>query len=151
MKRLASILTPLMTVGLVGCGTVTGPSPGSAQWTRSSAGLPGNGASYRCLTASGTTLLAGIDGFGVFRSTDGGVTWTAATTQPTSPTISSLTASGTTLLAGTDDGVFRSTDGGVTWARDTTQPADPTIYSLTTSGTTPLGGTASAGIWRYDL
>ena len=69
-------------------------------------------------------MLAGLDGPGVYRSTDGGVTWTAATTQPTNTGILSLAASGSTFLAGTRGaGVFRSTDGGVTWVAATTQPA----------------------------
>ena len=69
-------------------------------------------------------MLAGLDGPGVYRSNDGGVTWTAATTQPTNTGILSLAASGSTFLAGTRGaGVFRSTDGGITWVAATTQPA----------------------------
>lgn len=62
----------------------------------------GGGANLiRSLTAGGTTLLAGTADGGVFRSTDGGVTWAVDTTQPTDPSIVSLTASGTALFAGT--------------------------------------------------
>src|SRR5438034_3182802 len=108
MKRLASILIALSIAGVSGCGksgTVTRPVGAAAEWSQSSSGLPGGG---RCsaLTASGTTLLAGTD-VGVFRSTDGGLTWTVATTQPTDLFIRAFAASGTTLLAGADGaGVF---------------------------------------------
>ena len=156
MRRLALLRASLVMAGLMGCSksdSVTGPPPPPvpAQWTRLSSGLPG-GSSIDALTASGTTLLAGTEVDGVFRSTDGGLTWTAATTQPTNATITALTASGTTFLAGTDGGgVFRSTDGGLTWTVDTTQPADLYIHSLTASGTTLLAGTRSAGIWGFGL
>src|SRR5580765_1679666 len=93
---LTSILILLSMTAIMGCSTATGPSAESVQWSRASAGLPPGSQAYPCLTSTGTTLLAGTNGAGVFRSTDGGVTWTAATTQPTNPQITSLTASGTT-------------------------------------------------------
>ena len=95
--------------------------------------------------------MAGTLGGGVFRSTDGGLNWSAAAVQPTNMLIHSLTASGTTLLAGTSVGVFRSTDGGQTWSATTTQPSDPLIRSLTANATTAWAGTGSAGIWRSPL
>jgi hypothetical protein len=50
-----------------------------------------------------------MEGFRVFRSTDGGLTWTAAGTRLTFLPIASLTASGRTVLAGTcHAGVFGS-------------------------------------------
>jgi len=46
----------------------------------------------------------------VFRSTDGGLTWTADATQPTGGSILSLSADGTAPLAGTREaGVWRYT------------------------------------------
>jgi hypothetical protein len=52
----------------------------------------------------------------VCRSSDGGLTRTAASRQPADPYIPALTANGTALLAGTNGGgVFRSADGGLTW------------------------------------
>ncbi|MEQ1833732.1 MAG: sialidase family protein [Candidatus Eisenbacteria bacterium] len=146
-------LIPLLIAGLMGCGksgTVTGPPAAPAQWSRVSSGLPGTGY-CSALTASGTTLLAGTPGFGVFRSTDGGLTWTAVTTQPTNLDIVSLAASGTTLLAGTDAGVSRSTDGGLTWTAAMTQPTSLIVTSLTANGTALFAGTSTSGIWRYLL
>jgi photosystem II stability/assembly factor-like uncharacterized protein len=89
----------------------------------------------------------------VFRSTDGGLTWTAPTTQPTNRPVLALAASGGTFWAGSDgDGVFRSTDGGLNWTpvgegRVTTL----SIWSLAVSGTDLLAGAEEAGIWRFGL
>ena len=120
MKRLSWLLIAIFVSALAGCGSshdVTGPSAGQSPWSRNSAGLPGAG-SCQALTASGPTLLAGIHGYGVFRSTDGGLNWTVATNQPSDvPEILSLTAQGMTVLVGTGAGVSRSTDGGSTWTR----------------------------------
>ena len=102
MKRLASVLTPLLVVGPVGCGggsKVTAPSPVTAQRTRTSSGLPG--AFVSSLTAGGTALQAGTL-VGVFRSTDGGRTWVAlGSDRMSGPTVTSLTVSGTTVQAAT--------------------------------------------------
>ena len=61
---------------------------------------------------SGTIFLAGTDAFdnagGVFRSSDGGLNWTADATQP-APYIFSLVASGGAVFAGTSAmGIWRS-------------------------------------------
>ncbi|MGH2569747.1 MAG: WD40/YVTN/BNR-like repeat-containing protein, partial [bacterium] len=113
-------------------------------------------------TASGTTILAGSHGGGVFLSIDGGLTWTAPTTQPANPFafVRALASSGTTFFAGTEivfagtdaGGVSRSTDGGQTW---TAVGSDPmTMYSvhcLATRGEALFAGTGKDGIWRYPL
>ena len=102
----------------------------------------------RSLTANGTTVLAGT-GAGVFRSTDDGLTWTAAATQPTNALITALTANGTTFLAGTNGAGrvplhrwWRHLDGGHDAA------AEPSIPSLAASGTTLLAGTDGSGVFR---
>jgi uncharacterized protein (TIGR03437 family) len=62
---------------------------------------------------------------GVFKTTDGGVTWTAMNGGLTSPTIDALyvdPANPNLVLAGTEPyGVYRSTDGGQTWTEVGTQ------------------------------
>jgi len=67
-----------------------------------------------------TTLYAGTDGGGVYKSTNGGASWTAVSSASdsgmTSTTIVSLAIDPempTTLYAGTNNGVFRSTNGGM--------------------------------------
>ena len=62
-----------------------------------------------------------IRGAGIFKSTDGGVTWThlAATNTADFLYVNGLAVSvdGTKLLAATGSGIWRSVDGGTTWAR----------------------------------
>ncbi|MEI9986416.1 MAG: hypothetical protein WDN69_26530 [Aliidongia sp.] len=81
-----------------------------------------------------TTLYAGGEaGFGLFKSTDGGASWTESDsglpqhgfTLFTDLAIDPQTTS--TLYAGTQDaGVFKSTDGGATWnAVDNGSPVAP--------------------------
>jgi photosystem II stability/assembly factor-like uncharacterized protein len=64
-------------------------------------------------------LYAGTDAAGVFKTTDGGASWSAVNTGLTSPLIRALgfhPAAPNTLYAGTDgSGLFRTTDGGETW------------------------------------
>ncbi len=64
------------------------------------------------------TLYAGTSG-GVFKSTDGGTSWTARNTGLNySGTVLALAInpqSPETLYAGTSGGVFKSTDGGMNW------------------------------------
>jgi hypothetical protein len=64
--------------------------------------------------AAPATLYAGTDG-GVFKSTNGGASWRAASTGLTYITVRSLAldpATPTTVYAGTNGGMFKSTNGG---------------------------------------
>jgi photosystem II stability/assembly factor-like uncharacterized protein len=80
-----------------------------------------------------TTLYAGVRGApgGVFKSTDGGASWSAVNTGLPDPSATDLAVfslaidpqTPTTLYAGTWFGVFKSTDGGGTWV-DTGLPRD---------------------------
>lgn len=60
-----------------------------------------------------------LRGAGLFKSTDGGVTWTqlSSTANPNFYWVNRLafSADGKTLLAATRNGLFRSTNGGTTW------------------------------------
>jgi hypothetical protein len=84
--------------------------------------------------AAGANLLAGFDGSGVFLSADGGASWTAATTQPTSLRVRALLRSASdnaTIYAGSyGAGVFKSTDGGDNWAACAAQPTNLNVLSL---------------------
>lgn len=71
-------------------------------------------AAISSLAISGTTLYAGSgeypyssEGEGVFRSLDGGDSWTPVNTGLTERDVTSLAVSGTIVYAGTSDGVFR--------------------------------------------
>ena len=86
------------------------------------------------------TLYAGTYG-GVFKSTDGGVSWNPANTGLTVKSVLILTispADPSTLYAGTPNGVFKSADGGGSWSTTNTGlPAldsdDPAFTGLSTA------------------
>jgi len=67
-----------------------------------------------------STVYAGTDGGGIFQSTDGGRSWTAANSGLTDSGVNVVAvapSSPETLYAGTDgSGVFKSTDGGQAWS-----------------------------------
>ena len=66
-----------------------------------------------------TTLYAGTQGGGVFKSTNGGASWSAVNTGLVASHVFALVidpTTPTTLYAGTDVGVFKSTNGGGSWS-----------------------------------
>jgi photosystem II stability/assembly factor-like uncharacterized protein len=65
---------------------------------------------------SGGTLLAGTQGAGVYRSTDGGLTWGQANGGLLSQNVNHLIFNGDKVWAGLVNGVAVSTDRGQTWA-----------------------------------
>ena len=106
-------------------GTLLLSSDGGRHWTEPSAGLPA--CRYvACLTVSPDfardhTLLAGVLGLGVFRTTDGGRLWEPASVGLGSMNVQELILSPSFALdqaafarVGTG-GPYRSTDGGQTW------------------------------------
>ncbi len=77
--------------------------------------------------------LLGGDSFAVFRSRDGGDTWTQASQGlPPFSRINAVHADGSRTLAGTDAGLFRSDDEGGTWNVVVVLPeAAPRILAIT--------------------
>lgn len=90
-------------------------------------------------TLEGTSNTAAVRGAGIFKTTDGGTTWTQipSTTGPDFYHVNRLAfqpGTPATMLAATTTGIWRSTDGGDTWTRVATglcydvrfAPGDPT-------------------------
>jgi len=102
-----------------------------------------------------TTLYAGTGCSGVFKSLDGGDSWSAVNTGLTSTFVTALAINPTTpatLYAGaTGGGVFRSLNGGGSWsAVNTGLPPDRSVDALAINPTTPTtvyAGTQS-GVFR---
>jgi photosystem II stability/assembly factor-like uncharacterized protein len=140
------------------------PAPPS-QWY----GLPGlnaaSGAQWVRAIAYGTppnVVYAGLEGGGVFRSTNGGATWSAFNSGFPNPLITNVRAlltssTGTTVYAGTDDGIYKST-GGAWQPLAQGSEADPgnpkklnqsvqSLLSLTGSSTM-LAGVFSGGVYK---
>src|SRR5512140_2208730 len=64
-----------------------------------------------------SVIFAGAFGWGVFKSTNAGATWTNSRVGLINAYVRSLAVvTSSTLFAGTNDGVFKSVDGGITWA-----------------------------------
>jgi hypothetical protein len=69
-----------------------------------------------------TTLYAGLDGAGIYKSSNSGTAWTPASTQPANLRVKALVIkpgtsgnSATLFAASYGGGVFKSTDGGAYW------------------------------------
>lgn len=67
-----------------------------------------------------TNIFAGLEGAGIYRSTDSGSTWTSASLSPATTQVTALVrqagTGSTALYAGTiGGGVYTSTDNGVSW------------------------------------
>jgi photosystem II stability/assembly factor-like uncharacterized protein len=75
-------------------------------------------------TGEGFFNVDAIQGAGVFKSTDGGTSWSQLTSTANSSWYYvnrlAMSPNGATLLAATSSGIWRSTDGGSTWSRRAT-------------------------------
>lgn len=113
---------------------------------------PYNGAvvmSYAIDQAVPSTVYAGLDGGGVYKSTDGGASWNAARSGIEGLNVYALAMdplAGSAVYAGTNNGLYRTFDGGASW-----HPANPGnadfILALAASGSNIYAGTAS-GVFR---
>jgi photosystem II stability/assembly factor-like uncharacterized protein len=103
----------------------------------------------RSLEISGTTLVAGVDGGGVFRSKDHGVTWAhwVSGLHQTS-NVFSFAVSGNDLFAGTDRGVYRSNDRGANWTPTNIGQDSLLVLSLLVKDSVLLAGTGGGGVYR---
>jgi hypothetical protein len=97
-------------------------------------------------------VYAGVDGQGIYRSTTGGLSWTAASTQPENTHVRALVikpAAPATLFAGTyGGGVYTSTDSGTHWSACTnTALANLNVLSLVSDSTGRLYAGTDAGVF----
>lgn len=82
----------------------------------------------------------------VYRSADGGVTWTdVAADLDTYSHGALVVGADSSVYAGTEQGVLRSADGGATWSLDHAGLPDPDIFALATDPSNP--STLYAGIY----
>ena len=97
-------------------------------------------------------VYAGLDGSGIYRSTDSGGSWTGATSQPGNLHIRALAinpVTRSTLYTGTyGGGIYKSTDSGATWSACTnTGLANLNVLALVSNSTGGIYAGTDDGIY----
>jgi hypothetical protein len=111
-------------------------------------------AGAKCLTVKDNYLFAGLNGWGVFFSTNSGGTscWTQVNTGLTNTNVNALAVNGTDLFAGTNGGgVYVTTTNGSNWNAVNTGLTDMNILSFAVGGNYLFAGTDTSGVWRRPL
>ncbi|MBI1922622.1 hypothetical protein HYR99_00075 [Candidatus Poribacteria bacterium] len=127
---------------------------GVGEWTP--IGPEGGWVEALAVTPNGSLLYAGTgSGGGVFRSTDGGNSWTAVNSGLTDVDVRALAIcpdTPTTMYAGTNaGGVFRSTDGGDHWTAVNTGLTNFSVWALAIRPDTPIlyAGTFGNSVFSF--
>ncbi|MER2599638.1 MAG: hypothetical protein ABTQ73_08965 [Caldilineales bacterium] len=102
------------------------------------------------LRRAGNVVLAGTQGQGLFRSTDGGTSWQALTAYNTAYVRDVwLSADGQIALAATyGSGLLRSVNAGATWSVTGSNITTSLYYAFAAAGDTLFVATAERGVWR---
>ena len=128
-------------------------STSKAQWGQTNGPYGGDiGALF--VTTEGI-LLAGTDGAGIFRSTDGGESWTPVNTglfyEPgVVRYVMALAQKRDTLYVSMVSGLYASTDDGNTWQHASRPQVPVSISSILVIGDRIYIGTINWGIWYTD-
>lgn len=130
-------------------------SAGMNEWTSNG---PEGGGIFALTVAPSTpsTLYAGTDGGGVFKSTNGGASWLAVNSGLTDKYIRSLAVDPTNSQiiyagAGAFGGVFRSIDSGASWSAVNNGLSNKSIMSIAIDPITPTTlyvGTFGGGVFK---
>jgi hypothetical protein len=125
-------------------------SNNGTSWTSVSTSLPT--ATVKSLAASGSTIFAGTDGSGLYKSINNGTSWTiVGGGMPATAVVNSIAVDATDIFAATGNGIFKSTDNGVTWTDISSGLTNLNVLALTANSTSLLAGTSGAGIWKLPL
>lgn len=117
-------------------------------WTSVNKGMPPPLA-ISGLVATGTYIFAATEGFGIYRSANGGTTWAKVNT--TNLDFYSLVTIRSDIFAGypggySNGGVLVSTDNGITWTSADVGLTDSSVNALCVEGSTLFAGT-NAGVF----
>jgi hypothetical protein len=134
---------------IFGDGVFTSADSGMT-WIERNLGLPDE----TVLTLSGdssTTLFAGTENMGIYKSTDSGSVWTQAGLVGLSIRMIVVGPSGN-LFAATASGVYMSTNGGYQWNEMNSGLTDLSVHSLAVDPNGLLyAGTETSGVFQIDL
>lgn len=114
-----------------------------AQWVSKSNGLP-SPQDVGTLTSNSSYLFAGLDGNGVYRSTDNGDNWTAVNTGLYTQYVKNSIMNGSNLFVGTIGGVNLSTNNGTNWIQ---RGAIGDAHSFVFNGTNFFTGCTNNGVF----
>ncbi len=107
------------------------------------------GGQVRSFSTLGTNLFAGVDGNGIFRSSDMGASWNNVSNNLTDYYFYSIIAYGTNLFVASETGVFCTCDSGASWKNVGLN--NFIVTSLAISGSNLLAGTFGGGIWEREI
>lgn len=134
-------------------------SDNGTHWTAATSGLD-TYTVVAALAVNGSNVFAAtstnpeggnIQGVGIFRSRDAGVSWTSVNTGLTVLNITALAIHDSVLYAGTDSGgVFLSTNNGTSWSPFNADLPNPYVSSLALNDTYIYAGILG-GLWRRPL
>jgi len=131
------------TFGFIGGGLFSSNNHGN-NWIKLNFGWPiYYDISISSIAIDGENIFVGSEYIGIFRSTDGGNTWTEVNNGLTNQNINALAISGKNIFAGTQNGMFLSTDNGDTWTAVNNGLPEFGIYTIAISGSNVfIGGYA---------
>jgi photosystem II stability/assembly factor-like uncharacterized protein len=124
-------------------GAVYKSADAGRKWTPSGSGLPAEKVGMLRAGAPGT-VFALVDDHGLFRTTDGGGSWSASPGLPDAK-LNELAVNPKTpaqVFAATEQGLYRSGDSGASWARVSTGLEDDDVAAVAVD---PASGTIYAG------
>jgi len=77
-----------------------------------------SGISHRIISLAilDSAIIAGTNGYGIYRTTNNGINWTESNAGLEGYTINGLESNGQKILAGTEMGVYNSTNKGLNWS-----------------------------------
>jgi hypothetical protein len=100
-----------------------------------------------CFAVDGSNIYAGTN-FGVFRSSDNALSWTAVNSGLNDAMVGSILVDGSNLIAGTNSGIFMLKNNNTNWtAVNSGLPANTNVNCLLVSGDNIFAGTWGGGVF----
>jgi len=105
------------------------------------------GGTVYCLYVNGSTVYAGTQNGGVFKSTNNGDSWNASNSGLIVDVVNSLNGFGNNLFCGTNSGFYRSTNSGSNWSA-VNYGESMLVTSLTVNGTDVYLGNSDGRLYK---